>query len=303
MKKGFTPHITYPTKFLRFAQGKLCAGFTLLELLVSIGIITLIGALGLVSFINSRNSRELITSAQNVLSVLRLAQSRALAGEDSSPWGVRLEQPQFILFRGAGFAGSTSTKSYLLPSTLEIANLTLSGGGQEVVFNRLDGRTNQPGSFDVRVRGSTSQIFSVTVDSSGKVYQAGTAPAVLGTRIVDTRHRNFNLAGTIKGSLTMALTFSDPPNPDVVSSVTMTPAPPRTTFDWTGTVSVGGQNQTLRIHALSITDAGTLLSVDRDCRKNTKKVKITFDTSDLAAFEADCQTVNVFPFGGTMSEL
>ena len=100
----------------------------------------------------------------------------------------------------------------------------------------------------------------------------------------------------------MTLRFSDPPNPDTVQNVTMTPVPPRTTFDWTGTVAVGGQNQTLRIHALSIIDTDTLLSVDRDCGKNTKQVKITFDASDVATYNADCQTITIWPFGGTAIE-
>ncbi len=277
-------------------------GFTLLEVAITIGIVVLIGAISLVSFINSRNVRDLTTSAQNVLSVLRLAQSKALGGEDNSQWGVRLEQAQFILFRGTTFASSTSTQSYSLPSSIEIVNIILAGGGQEVAFKRLSGQTDQTGVFTVRIKGSVAQVFSVTVDGSGKVYQSGTAPAETGARVVDARHRSFNLGWSIQNSTTLTLTFSDPPNPNTVQNITMTPAPPRTTFDWTGTYSVGGQNQTLRVHATSITSGNTILHIDRDCRKNTKKVKISIDARDIATYETNCQTIAVGAYGGTMSE-
>ncbi len=276
-------------------------GFTLLELLISVGILALIGTLSLVSFINSRNIRDLVTSGQNILSVLREAQSRTLAREDNSVWGTRLEQNRFILFRGSSFAASTSTQTYNLPSGIEIVNINLSGGGQEITFGRLDGRTLQTGSFEVKIRGGT-QTFSISVDSSGKVYQTGSAPAVTGSRIVDARHRNFNLGWTIRGSITLLLTFSDPPNPDIPHPIVITPAPPRNSFDWSGTITVGGQNQVLRIHTATSSDTNTILSVDRDCRRNTKKVKISIDTRDIATYEADCQTVTVGPFGGAMTE-
>ncbi len=277
-------------------------GFTLIELLISIAIVTFVAAAGLASFTSSRNVRELTTSGQNVLSILRLAQSRALAGSDNSSWGVHFTSSQYILYRGPTYAGSGSTEPFTLPSSIEIANIALVGGGADVLFNRLDGKTNQSGTLDVRVKSSTGTVFSITINGSGKVYQTGTTPVLTGTRVQDTRHRTFDLNGTIKNSITMTLRFSDPPNSDTVQNITMTPVAPRTTFDWTGTVAVGGQNQTLRIHALSIIDTDTLLSVDRDCGKNTKQVKIAFDTNDVATYNADCQNITVWPFGGSVSE-
>lgn len=277
-------------------------GFTLIELAVVIAVIALVGALALVSFVNSRRVRDLVTSGQNVLSVLRVAQTKAVAGEAASPWGVRFEASRFILFSGTSFVSSMTTTVYTLPAGIEIANIALTGGGQEVVFRRLDGRTVQSGTFDIRVVGSASQVFSVTIDASGRAYQTGTAPVTTGTRIIDARHRNFTLGWSIKNAVTMRLTFSDPPSPDTIVDVTMAPLAPRSDFDWLDTVVIGGRDQTLRIHALSITDTATVLSVDRDCRKNNKKVVIAIDTKTIATYEADCVAVTVGTFGGVMSE-
>lgn len=278
------------------------AGFTLLESLVVIGILALIGVAGLASFVSSRNTRDLSSAGQNVLSILKVAQSKALAGEVNSEWGVHLEQAQFVLFRGPTYAGAPYTEVFPLPGNIEIVNIALFGGGSDVIFKKIDGRTAESGTLTLRVRNAVNIAFPITIDSSGKVYQTGTAPAPAGSRIIDTRHRTFNLNGTIKNAVTMTLTFSDPPNPDIIFPVAMTPLPPRTTFDWTGVVTVGGQAQTLRIHALSITDSATSLSVDRDCRQNTKQVKISFDLNDVATYSADCKTITVHSFGGTVLE-
>lgn len=277
-------------------------GFTLIELLFSVAILTILVAVGLASFTSSRNVRELTSSGQNVLSVLRLAQSRALAGQDNSSWGVHFTATQYVIFRGPTYVGSGSIETFTLPTAIEIANVSLAGGSADVLFNRLDGKTGQSGTLDVRVKNSPSTVFSITIDGSGKVNQTSTAPSSTGTRVVDTRHRTFDLNGTIKNSITMILLFSDPPNPDTIYPVVMIPPLPRTAFDWMGTILVGGQNQTLRIHALSITDTDTVISVDRDCSENTKQVKITFDTSDVATYSADCQNITIWPFGGTAVE-
>lgn len=274
-------------------------GFTLLEIAVVVGIIGLVAALALVSFANSRKARDLVTNGQNALSVLRLAQAKAVAGDSGVPWGVRLEQTRFILFSGASFAASPTTTIYMLPTTIEIRNIFPIAASEEVVFHRLDGITDQSSTFDVGVVGSAAQTFSVTIDASGHAYQTGNAPMFSQTRIVDARHRNFALGWSIKNAATMTLTFSDP---YFTQNFTMPPPAPRTDFDWSGAIVVGGQNQILRLHALAITDTATTLSVDRDCRYNTKKLAISIDAKLIATYEADCKTVSVGPYGGAMSE-
>ncbi|MBI2122460.1 MAG: prepilin-type N-terminal cleavage/methylation domain-containing protein [Candidatus Sungbacteria bacterium] len=283
---------------------KLNEGFTLLEVLISISVLALISGMALVSFVNSRNVREAIVSGQDMISVLRLAQSKSIGGEDNSAWGVHLEQGQAVLFRGTSYAGATFTQNFSIPARLEIADIALTGGGSDVIFKRITGRTDQAGSFAVRVRTAASISFSVSIDNSGKIYQTGAAQTPAGTRIVDTRHRSFSLGWSLQGYTNMILTFSDPPNPDIVQTIPMAPyfSGGQTKFDWSGNFYIGGQNQVLRIHTTALDGANTILSIDRDCRYNTKKLKIAFDTRDVATYEANCTTVTVGAYGGTMSE-
>lgn len=313
--KGFTQHFEIPRGLPRGRPRRMAscfamkfnapwqsAGFTLIEILFSVAIIALIGALSLVSFVNSRRVRDLTVAGQMTLSVLRTAQTNASAGKNASQWGVHLEQKKIVLFQGSAYVGAVASTSYPLSSDVEIVSVALAGGGQDAIFKRINGTTDQPGTFTVRVVDSPTQTFPVTLDASGGAYETGTASVSSGTRIVDARHRTFALGWSIQNSATLTLTFSDPPSADDPHDIAMSPSAPRSAFDWSGTFMVGGQNQTLRIHALDVSSSPTTLSVDRDCRKNTKKVKIAIDGKTIAAYEADCATVTVGAFGGVMSE-
>ena len=273
----------------------------MLEISICAALMALIGALALISFYNSRTVRDLVTSGQNTVSVLQTARTNASAGQDASPWGVHLDLWRITLFRGSAYAGASASTSYPLPSSIEIADIALAGGGQDIVFKRITGATDQSGTFLVRVRGSASQTFSISVDASGEAYQTRTSPAQAGTRIIDARHRAFVLAWSIQNAATLTLNFNDS---ESVQTIAMAPYfnAEKNVFDWSGIIMVEGQNQTLRVHTASLSGTATVLHVDRDCRRNTKIMNNAVDGKDIATYLADCKTVTVGAFGGVMSE-
>lgn len=277
-------------------------GFTLIEILIAFAAVLLLGSLSLVSFRASRNARELSTSAENVLAIIRRAQERTLAGENNSIWGVHLEQDKIVLFEGTDYTTSTNKTEYPLSTLLEITAISLNTGGSDIVFKRITGDTNNSGSFVIDVRADTGNSFAVTIAPSGKVYQTAAFPPPSVLRKVDMRHLSFHLGTwSIKTATTLTLTFSDPPNPDTIQTITMADFfnAPKTIFDWSGSYTIRGLDQVLRIHTTLLTDTDTILSIDRDCRKNTKKLTITIDGKIIATYEADCVTVTVGAFGGT----
>lgn len=67
---------------------KFCSGFSLIELLVTITIITLVFSIGLTQY-NRFNRRQILIKAKDqLISDLRLTQSKALSGEKPSDCGV-----------------------------------------------------------------------------------------------------------------------------------------------------------------------------------------------------------------------
>ena len=276
-------------------------GFTLIEVIITASILIILGGMSLTAFIRTRTAHDLTETTQNILSVLILAQSRQLAGQDNSVWGVHLQSNQIALFKGLTYASSPLIQTYSLPSSIQLTNILLAGGGIDVIFKRVSGETDTSGTFQVNVIASPSMLSSVTIDGSGKAYKTTPPPTVLVNRLVDTRHRSFSLGWSIKTATTMTLTFT---NPSTTQSITMAPFfdVGKTKFDWSGTVPVGGQNQVLRIHTTSLTVSNATLSVDRDCRTNNKQLTIDIDGQVIATYAADCLAITLGPFGGTISE-
>ncbi len=279
-------------------------GFTLIEILISLAAVMLLGSIALVSFRASRNVRELSTGSQNIMQVLRRAQEQTLAGQNNSSWGVHVEPNKLVLFEGTDYGASTNKTDYPVSSLLEIANISLAGGGSDIVFKRVTGDTDNNGSFVIHVAADPSNSFSLTIAPSGKVYQTTSFPPPSVLRSVDMRHLSFNLGWSIKPAVTLRLTFSDPPNPNTVQDIAMVGFfnPGQTVFDWSGTYAIGGLDQALRIHTTALTDTDTVLSIDRDCRKNTKKLAISIIdiiTKSIATYEANCATITLGAYGGT----
>ena len=298
------PHVysmaKFPHSLYSFSSQR---GFTLIEIVIAIAIVIMLGSISLTSFRASRNVRDLSTSAQNVLETIRRAQSKTLAGENDSSWGVHIQSDRIILFEGINFSASTNTQNYPLPPSIHITNISLNGGN-DIIFKRITGETDNIGTFILNVISSPEHSFSVTVDPSGKIYQSAPFPTSIITRTVDMRHRSFTLGWSIKTATTMTLTFFDPPSSPTVQNITMATFFDlnKTKFDWPGTFTVGGLDQVLRIHTTSLTASDTILSIDRDCRKNTKKLTIDIDSKTIATYEANCSIITIGAFGGTMLE-
>jgi type II secretory pathway pseudopilin PulG len=109
-------------------------GFTLIEFLISIFIIILLSGLFTLG-IDFYKRQELENQAQNLLEVLRRAQSKAISSQFDSSFGVKLESNRFILFKGDSFSTRDSQfdEVYELPAAIKIEGLS------EIVFLKTEG--------------------------------------------------------------------------------------------------------------------------------------------------------------------
>ena len=278
-------------------------GLTLLEVLFAITILGALAIMGFLSFLPLRGDADVTAVSNQIIATLQLARNRTLASVNDTQYGVHFESNQFTLFVGNSYnSAALDNETHDLPSGIEISSINLIGGGSDVIFERVDGTTDQSGTLDVVLTRDTTNTNTISILPSGLVGFEGTVTPV-DSRVTDTRHLHFDLGYSIQGATTLTLTFSDPPNPDVVEIVN---APnyfngSQTEFDWQNTINVNGSDQTIRIHTHTLTASDTILSIHRDGRYNDKAVTIEFDGQEIVSYSAD-GTATVGQFGGTMQE-
>ncbi|MDD5110526.1 MAG: prepilin-type N-terminal cleavage/methylation domain-containing protein [Patescibacteria group bacterium] len=152
----------------------LVRGFTLVELLVVMAVLVALAVLIVPLYANLQTERQAATAAEGVVSTLREAQARAMAGDGDRTWGVYFfDDPaghgdQFVLFRGENYAGRDASYDLVtaLDDSLAFSAVSL-GGGNEVVFGKVRGTTANTGS--VTLTSTQGESVTVAVNSAGTV--------------------------------------------------------------------------------------------------------------------------------------
>ena len=144
-------------------------GVTLIELLIALSMVALISSIILASFSQFRSRQTLDASVEVVLAAFSAAHLDTISSKNDDIYGIYLKQNEVIYFKGSPYPGDSDPGNvhYILPATLEVANISLSGGGSAVFYKRLLGGTNNYGSFDVRVKANTTVKSTVTINQTG----------------------------------------------------------------------------------------------------------------------------------------
>ena len=139
-------------------------GFSLVEMIVSIAIGAILVATVVVSFSSFRNNKIVDISADQILSVINEARVKAVSSEDYSRFGVRLEAGRVVFFKGDIFTEPNSSNIETPLSLLvEISDISLNGGGADIVFQKLTGKTSNYGSLRVRLKSDNNKYKIISV--------------------------------------------------------------------------------------------------------------------------------------------
>lgn len=258
-------------------------GFTLIEISISLFIMLLIFGLAVFSYSDFRVKSSLDSTAQEIITNLRIARSKTLASENSSSYGIHFDSASYVLFPGSVYDPNNNLNEvFSLPSFLEIVNVDLTGF-PDVIFERVTGRTNNFGSVKARQAGGGKEKI-IKIDSSGNIYLSTTSYAETGVRLTDSRHIHFDYSRTISlsPSETIDLYFDNSGIPQTQINIANN-LDSDNHFNYEGTTIVGGENQTLKIHTHIMSSGGTptnQFSVFRDRSKNTKSLVIKISSDD-----------------------
>ena len=145
-------------------------GFTLIEQVLVIAIIVLLVTITLVSFSLFRQERQLEGTTAELVSTLEQARAQTLAFTGQSVYGVHVDTNQFVLFQGGSYdAAAATNKVFLLSQDVEASAWVLQGGGNDIIFDRLTGKTSQSGAITLRIKQHTSRTKTITVLTTGVV--------------------------------------------------------------------------------------------------------------------------------------
>ena len=122
----------------------------MIELMVVLAIVILISTISVVSFGQFRRNVALDAARQDIISALLEARGLSLSSKDASVYGVHFETTQVVRFTGATYSASaTSNVTRLFDPRVYTVAINLSGGGSELVFERLTGEASKSGTIVV----------------------------------------------------------------------------------------------------------------------------------------------------------
>ena len=276
------------------------SGFTLVELLTILGILIVITATAVPAYRRFQKETDLTNSVEEIMNVLKVAQSKTLASEEDSQWGIyfsTITTPhKYTLFKGTDYASRdvSSDKVYSIPSLVEIYEIDLAGANQEIVFDRLTGMTEQYGQISLKLRENVLETKTIIIENSGQIFHE---QAIFDdqNRIKDSRHVHLDYSRSINVfTETLILTFTYN-SFSVIENIDISNNMRDNQIDWEGEIEVDGKTQKLKIHTHKLNDAmlGTQFCIHRDRTYNNKilKIKLSADLSgDLIKYDAYGQT-------------
>ena len=148
-----------------FRRKKLKA-FTLLEFLITLGIIATLSTIGVSFYINQKKDKLLDTTVDKIVNLLYFAQQKAMNQEKGLNWGVRFSNSDsdfFALFSGDSY--SSPEEIYYLPEGVRFLQ-PLENQNLDIYFYKLLGTSN---GGEIIVQGYFNRFVVIRIMPSGLI--------------------------------------------------------------------------------------------------------------------------------------
>lgn len=295
-----------------FLDRKRIKGFTLIEIIVAILVLSVAAVLVIPAWKSFSDNVNLGNAEQMLEAKIKLAKNYSLGSLGDSVYGIHFDvlNNRFVLFSGGAFIdGAPTNQIFNLPSNVEIYGVGLSGGGNDLVFGRLTGGTNNSGTVGIRIKTDNSKSRQIAINSEAQA-SSGAFQASSGAPLVDGRHIHFSLLWSIQNSSALRLEFIAADGSTVTNDIdtALYFNGDKTSFSWQGTTAVDGVGQKIRVHTTALDLVSALLCIMRDRTENTKSVAVSFidggTVKKIATYTENAGgTVTITPdsfYGGAM---
>jgi Tfp pilus assembly protein FimT len=143
-------------------------GFSLTEMIIIVAVSVILLTIVVSAFSGFNNNQSLNSASGLVTSVLNEARALTLASYDNEAYGVHFESDKVTIFKGDTYSSSDpDNKVTTISSKISISDISLSGGGDDIIFQRLTGKTSQNGTITLSLISDPSKSKTITVEVSG----------------------------------------------------------------------------------------------------------------------------------------
>ncbi|HEY4496489.1 MAG TPA: prepilin-type N-terminal cleavage/methylation domain-containing protein [Candidatus Paceibacterota bacterium] len=149
---------------------KIQKGATLAEMLIVLAIAAILFVMTYEVFVNYNRGQALEKSAAVIAAILNEARSKTLAGRGAAQYGIHFVADGVTFFIGATYNPSDpNNKTEKINSLIEISSINLNGNGNDVIFEKLTGATNQSGTIVIRNKNNLAQTMIITIYPTGLI--------------------------------------------------------------------------------------------------------------------------------------
>lgn len=143
------------------AKKNSAAGFTLLELLLSISLIAIIAGIAVPIGGRMHIRGDLDATVDQAVQSFRRAQTLSRGASGDSMWGVSVQQGSIILFKGPTYASRDASYDEIFTSVQSVTP----SGITEINFQKATGDSNQVGTLTLTA--PTNDVRTITINAKG----------------------------------------------------------------------------------------------------------------------------------------
>lgn len=138
-------------------------GFTLVEILLVVGLIALISGISIPVYQSFQVKNDLDVAINNTAQTLRRAQIFSQAVNGDSVWGVKVQSGSMVFFKGTSYATRDANYDEIfdMPTNISISGLS------EIIFSKLTGFPTATGTLTLTTINNDSG--QITINEKGTI--------------------------------------------------------------------------------------------------------------------------------------
>jgi type II secretory pathway pseudopilin PulG len=147
-------------------------GFTLLELILVIGIIIILATASFGIYQNYVSSVQFNAAREDIISNLKMTRESAMGGMYSDNWGINYVNAggyYKIFYTPTTFSSASTviTQPVYLPSGISFTNPSVAAGSSTIIFTNTTGTTT---TSSISITDSSNNSTTINITPSGTVY-------------------------------------------------------------------------------------------------------------------------------------